>query len=864
MTRHTRRRFLIALAVSGAAGLGLTLRTLAASGAPTAGNGQEIPEKYRERAAKATAWLDAKLAEWKPAAAPPMKFGGYMIFSSENVVAKTDASFDGVFLDLFLNELDVDVVIVAIYPYQFREFKARYERIFERVRRAGKKLYVSYMIGSAPRTFDRYRAEQREFVGDFVRNYRPDYFVIVDEYTTISKRGGFEATQAQWRALVEEMAAAVKAANRQTRTVATGHALELDFLERLADIRDVDCIGLNVWGLAHIGFQDDRIGRSIERVRAKGKGVVLEQTWAQLLDEPAMRALNNTKAVEPFNAKYIRALACYAQRHDVELYAPFYVGKFFSHDTSASAPEKLLAAIREKRRSAEFTSYKETIGEFRNAAPSEPKDGGWLAEGPIYNTNAAYYKGGLNELSSRVPHLKEIGIKTIYLMALWSNTSYTPDDYYKIAPWAGTEKDLKELVRTVHEHGMRILLDLVTGYSNNKPQNVLYTRHPEWHLKDRQGNLLRFFPDRWGPALDRANPEVIEYFVEVAGHYVEKFDIDGWRIDAPQDNYDPRAVGGDHTATALLRAVKKAITVVKPDAAMLAELPGPATEGNPAAEPLFDAVAEVSYDWFLVGQTQGGVETVPPEVRAALAKIRRSRKRGEDPASEDIGAASKWARETHGVQLKSKRDLRGLQEKLLLAHGAPRGFAGRMLKGQATAADLVAFLHKEKVTPGRSRARWFENHDTHVRTLHLYRDQWKNLLVLISTVPGVPMIHAGQETGETKADSFSGKTDESVESFFRKVFSIRSKHPALRRGTVLNAWESGDAVYAYSRIAEKDKAVVVLNFSSTAAASVLDVPFTGESVKDELSGETYAVPKSGKLKVSVPAYGSRILVSAKP
>jgi glycosidase len=119
--------------------------------------------------------------------------------------------------------------------------------------------------------------------------------------------------------------------------------------------------------------------------------------------------------------------------------------------------------------------------------------------------------------------MKEVGIKMVYLITIWSNHSYTPDDYYKISSKYETEQDLKELVETVHKYDMKILLDLVTGYSNSNPDNFIYNNHPEWHLKDRQGNILRFYPDRRGPAIDRTNPEVIKYFTEVAKYYVQKY-----------------------------------------------------------------------------------------------------------------------------------------------------------------------------------------------------------------------------------------------------------------------------------------------------------------------------------------------------
>ncbi|MBU4289711.1 MAG: hypothetical protein KKG09_00455 [Verrucomicrobia bacterium] len=500
-----------------------------------------------------------------------------------------------------------------------------------------------------------------------------------------------------------------------------------------------------------------------------------------------------------------------------------------------------------------------------SGSPEKIKGPAWLAEGPIYNVSASYYKGGLSELVRWVPHLKETGIRTIYLMTIWSDNSYTPDDYFKISPNCGTEDDLKALVRAVHEHDMKILLDLVTGYSNGKPENVIHTRHPEWHLKDKDGRIPRFHPNRWGPAIDRSNPEVIKYFAEVAKHYVEKFDIDGWRIDAPQNNYSPKVIDGDHSATELLRQVKRAITSVKADAVLLVELPGPTCEGNLAAEPLFDEMCEASYDWFLIGQTQvkdDNSDAVPKEIKEAFLRLKQRYGGGEKPcpADVDVRRISAWAKEEFGIEIKSRRDLRKVQAQLLVKNGSPRGFADEILKGKATSTDLVNFFRDETILHHRTRVRWFENHDTHARAMRVYRDQWKNLLVLISTVPGVPMIHAGQETGELEADRFSRKIDEGTKGYFRKVFSIRSAHPALRRGSISNAWRSGDPAFAYVRGVAEEKVVVALNFNKEPAVCTVHVPFAGEA-RDELSEETFRVTKSEDLELTVPAFGARILAA---
>lgn len=331
---------------------------------------QEIPEKYREYFIQANAWLDQKLVDWKPVTYRPMEFGGHMIFASEQVIEETkDVPWvDAKFLDLFIEDLSADTISLFLYPYNYTKYQERYQKIFDRVRASKKKLYVAYMIGAVPRTFEEYRTEQKTFTDSFIGAVKPEYYVIVDEYTTIAKRGGFENTEeleAKWKTLVEELAASVKAASPSTKTIATGHALELDFLKGLTELANLDMIGLNVWGSTNIGKTDERMGQMADFAKSKGKGVIFEQTWAMLLDEPEAREINNMDFTSNINAKYIRVLAYYGQGHQVDLYSPFYTGKLFIHDTSD--PATVLEAFAGGQRSPEYQAYKETIDEIRGA-----------------------------------------------------------------------------------------------------------------------------------------------------------------------------------------------------------------------------------------------------------------------------------------------------------------------------------------------------------------------------------------------------------------------------------------------------------------------------------------------------------------
>jgi len=437
-------------------------------------------------------------------------------------------------------------------------------------------------------------------------------------------------------------------------------------------------------------------------------------------------------------------------------------------------------------------------------APTQPIQKGWINDGPIYIVYPydVTEKGSFKGLTEKIPYLKELGINTIYLMPIFDHVGklpYSVKDYYKISPYHGTEADLHELVDTVHNNDMKIIFDLVISYL--PLESKLYKEHSDWFLQDKKGKVLNHYPHpKWGLAIDRGNSKIQEYFAEVAKYYVQEYDIDGWRIDAPQNNYDSKIVSGDHSATELLRKVKQSITSVKPNAILLTEYPGPLCEENTECDPLFDEMSEISYDW---------------ELR-------------------------------------------------------PWVYKNVLQNGGATSQDLVDLLNNQKIWYGRTRARYIESQDTH-RIQELLNkvnkpDANKPLAVLISTIPGVPMIQVGQEIGEVRTKKTVNWDDGDYElrDFYKKVFEIRRDSPSLKYGNLSNVWKSGDNTYAYLRSYKDNNVVIILNFQNKEFKSTLDLPFkVGSTLDDVLNNENFKVDNPSNFEISVPAYGARIMVLQK-
>jgi len=450
----------------------------------------------------------------------------------------------------------------------------------------------------------------------------------------------------------------------------------------------------------------------------------------------------------------------------------------------------------------------------------------WLKEGPIYQTHPrAYPNHSFKEVTQQIPKLADLGVKTIYLMPIWEHprgkkTIYSIYDYFKIDPECGTPQELKELVDTAHRYNMKVLFDFVTCctpkgsvvWNNNWTLSMslaeLERRAKElgWKLeyKTVNGNkfvyancrkseeqllcdvagiiidnntvILRHYPRAdWGFAIDRTNPDAIEYFTKVAEYYVKEYNIDGWRLDAPSDNWNPKLIPEDHSITNMMRNVKGAITKIKPCAILLAETPFPGVE----------EICDYLY--------------------------------GRD--------VLRW-----------------------------------ILTTKPTSAELV-----EEIKDVNNRV----YHIPDLEKYDLSVQQQKALLVLISTLPGVPMVRAGEEIG-IRGSSESGpinweEGNYELREFYKKVFEIRNSHPALKYGTISNVWKSGDNTYAYLRESEDEKVITVINFLNKEAASILDLSFleNGTILYDELNDEAFVIDDPSNFEISIPADGSRILVLKK-
>ncbi len=220
------------------------------------------------------------------------------------------------------------------------------------------------------------------------------------------------------------------------------------------------------------------------------------------------------------------------------------------------------------------------------------------------------FKGGdLYGVADRLDYLADLGITAIYLNPIFasaSNHRYHTYDYLVVDPLLGGDAAFRHLLDEAHARGMRVIIDGVFNHAsrgfwpfNHVLECGLGSPYVDWFHVDRvalaAGRSLRAYPDEglrraleqagrpdlvgseafsglgykawWDlpalPKLNTANPEVREYLMSVAEHWI-RFGADGWRLDVATEIDDDD----------FWREFRRRVKAVNPEAYIVAEVWG--------------------------------------------------------------------------------------------------------------------------------------------------------------------------------------------------------------------------------------------------------------------------------------------------
>ena len=189
--------------------------------------------------------------------------------------------------------------------------------------------------------------------------------------------------------------------------------------------------------------------------------------------------------------------------------------------------------------------------------------------------------GTVRGITENLDHLKELGFNCIYLNPVFVAGAYHKYDlldYKHIDPCFGTDEDFREMVQRAHENGIRVILDGVFNHVSQYHfsfQDVLKngkdSPYHDWFYSlpdpvrvpvgDEMPGYTCFSYVANMPKTDTSCPAVRDYFCDVGTYWIREFDTDGWRLDVANEVDD-----------GFLRAFRRSVKAVKPDAAIIGEV----------------------------------------------------------------------------------------------------------------------------------------------------------------------------------------------------------------------------------------------------------------------------------------------------
>ncbi|MBU4246206.1 MAG: hypothetical protein KKE71_04095, partial [Nanoarchaeota archaeon] len=292
------------------------------------------PTEYMSLCEQKVAWLDQKLVEWKPVEYKAMDFDVYHVYASDNMFVKTNSDIDAKMLDAIL-EVDPDTVLLYIRPKEYFSQKERYDKLINKIRDSGKKLFIGARFDDIEMNFNSYDKALSDYTKNIIALIKPDYYGIVIEPETMEIKYNFDASDADWKGLVGRIAGLSKQLSPNTKTAVAGHKEELSFLRIVSDIKDLDIVGFDIYGMEGIyseysGYlgKGDVVGSAIDYANSKGKETWILETWTSAMITSQQTAISVKEFMKPIDAKWLRLMIYYAQMHNMKAIAPFYTGKF--------------------------------------------------------------------------------------------------------------------------------------------------------------------------------------------------------------------------------------------------------------------------------------------------------------------------------------------------------------------------------------------------------------------------------------------------------------------------------------------------------------------------------------------------------
>ncbi len=186
-------------------------------------------------------------------------------------------------------------------------------------------------------------------------------------------------------------------------------------------------------------------------------------------------------------------------------------------------------------------------------------------------------------VSTGLSHLKDLGVTAVHLLPIqdfsasmdeynwgyWTALFNVPEAQYSTRPDdpAATIRELKQAIQTLHDHGLRVILDVVYNHTSSSFEHSPFDQAVPWYyFRTTPDGRLRN-ESGTGNAFADERPMARKYIVDSLLYWVDEYKVDGFRFDL---------VGMHHPQT--VREITQALRAARPDLTLYGE---PWTGGGP-------------------------------------------------------------------------------------------------------------------------------------------------------------------------------------------------------------------------------------------------------------------------------------------
>ncbi|WP_047986184.1 alpha-amylase family glycosyl hydrolase [Ornithinibacillus californiensis] len=178
----------------------------------------------------------------------------------------------------------------------------------------------------------------------------------------------------------------------------------------------------------------------------------------------------------------------------------------------------------------------------------------------------AYHGGDIEGITLKLDAIKDLGFTSISLSPIMENSvdgyhGYWIEDFYSIEEQFGTMEEFQTLVQQAHERDMKVILELVINYIGNEHPITTDSEKQDWLVQNAK---VETGSEPWlenVSVLNHDNLEVQEMLIDMAKHWMNEGNVDGFKIHA-----------ADQASVEFLETLTSELKAENPDLYLIADV----------------------------------------------------------------------------------------------------------------------------------------------------------------------------------------------------------------------------------------------------------------------------------------------------